>query len=105
MKVFWEKLKVKWNIESDKRMAWIFVIFAITGSSITQVRKPITEWIFDKSTYGELHWYEFILTFILIYFVYQLFLFAIGSLLGEYRFVKWFLIKMNKQIFPFFKKK
>ncbi|PCJ62794.1 MAG: diacylglyceryl transferase [Bacteroidetes bacterium] len=105
MKSIWEKLKLKWNIESNKRMAWIFVIFAITGSSIGFVRKPVTRFLFDKSTYGELVWYELIGTIILVYFIYQILLFIIGSLMGEYKFVKWFVIKMNKRMFPFLGKK
>jgi len=48
MTSIWEKLKVKWNVESDRRMIWIFVIFAITGSSISFVRKPVTEFLFNK---------------------------------------------------------
>ena len=34
-----------------------------------------------------------------IYFTYQIFLFVIGSILGKYKFVKWFVVKMNKRIF------
>ena len=105
MKAVWNKLKEKWNIESDKRLAWIFVIFAITGSSITFVRKPITDFLFQKTTYGALSWYEFIITIILVYLIYQVFLFVIGSVLGEHKFVKWFVLKMNKRMFPFLRDK
>ena len=104
MKKVWNKLKEKWNIESDKRLAWIFVIFAITGSSITQVREPITKFLFHKSTYGALTWYELIITIVIVYFIYQVFLFVIGSVLGEHKFVKWFVLKMNKRLFPFISK-
>jgi len=94
-----QKLKYKWNIESDLQLLWIFIIFAITGSSIVFVRKPITEYLFDKSTYGHLSWYELIITIIIVYFIYQIFLFVIGSILGQHKFVKWFVIKMNKRLF------
>jgi manganese efflux pump family protein len=105
MKALWEKLKIKWNIQSDKRMVWIFIIFAITGSSIAFVRRPITISLFAKSTYAELIWYELIITFVIVYFMYQILLFTIGSLLGEHQFVKWFVLKMNKRMFPFLQKK
>lgn len=105
MKSFWEKLKVKWNIDTDRRLAWIFVIFAITGSSIGFVRRPVTQFFFDKSTYGELAWYELVLTIIMVYYIYQVLLFCIGSILGEHKFVKWFVLKMNKRMFPFLKKR
>jgi hypothetical protein len=105
MRSLWEKLKIKWNIESDKRMVWIFIIFAITGSSIAFVRRPITMSLFEKSTYAELIWYELIITIVIVYFMYQILLFTIGSLLGEHQFVKWFVLKMNKRMFPFLQKK
>ncbi|MDA8886436.1 diacylglyceryl transferase [Bacteroidia bacterium] len=105
MKSIWNKLKEKWNIESDRRLAWIFVVFAITGSSIGFVRRPITQFLFQKSKYGELNWYELIITIVIVYFVYQILLFTIGTLLGEYKFVKWFVLKMNKRMFPFLKSK
>tara|TARA_B110000902_G_scaffold100939_1_gene119326 strand:- start:680 stop:1042 length:363 start_codon:yes stop_codon:yes gene_type:complete len=101
MKSMWEKLKTKWGVESNIRMTWIFVIFAITGTSITFVRKPLTIALFEKSTYGELSWWQLTLTIVMVYFIYQIFLFVIGSLLGEYKFVKWFVLKMNKRMFPF----
>jgi hypothetical protein len=101
MKSVWEKLKTKWGVETNTRMTWIFVIFAITGSSITFVRKPITIALFDKSTYVELSWWQLILTIVIVYFIYQVFLLVIGSLLGEHKFVKWFVLKMNKRMFPF----
>ncbi|MFT5951520.1 MAG: hypothetical protein ACI9AU_000231 [Bacteroidia bacterium] len=101
MKSMWEKWKTKWGVESNTRMTWIFVIFAITGTSITFVRKPITIALFDKPTYGELSWWQLTLTIVMVYFIYQIFLFVIGSLLGEHKFVKWFVLKMNKRMFPF----
>jgi polyferredoxin len=104
MRNIWDKLKVKWNIESDRRMAWIFIMFSITGSSVTLVRQPFTEAVFQKSTYGELYWYELLVTIILVYIVYQFFLFTIGTVMGEYKFVRWFIIKMNKRMLPFLKK-
>ena len=103
MKSIWKKLKVKWNVETDIRMIRIFIIFALTGSSVTLVRKPFTTLFFDKITYGELQWYELIVTIVAVYFVYQVLLFIIGSILGEYKFVRWFLLKMNKRFFPFLK--
>ena len=105
MRVLWEKLKTKWNIQSDKRMIWIFIIFALTGSSIGFVRRPITMSLFQKSTYAELIWYEVMITVVIVYFMYQILLFTIGSLLGERQFVKWFVLKMNKRMFPFLRKK
>ena len=103
MKSMWEKWKTKWGVESNIRMTWIFVIFAITGSTVTFVRRPFTKLVFDKITYGELYWYELIVTIVAVYFIYQFLLFGVGTLLGEYKFFRWFILKMNKRIFPFLK--
>ena len=99
MKRIIQSLKSKWKIKSDLELVWVFFIFAVTGSSIVYVRKPITIYLFNKSTYGELLWYELIFTLVIIYFIYQLFLFVIGSIFGQHKFVKWFVIKMNKRLF------
>ena len=40
----------------------------------------------------------FIVKFVAIYFVYQVMLFVVGTLMGEHKFVKWFLIKMNSRL-------
>lgn len=104
MKKVWDIWKEKWNIESDKRMIWIFIMFGITGSSVTFVRKPVTSFLFEKTTYGELNWYEWIVTLLIVYIVYQFVLLAVGTVMGEHKFVKWFLVKMNKRMLPFLAK-
>lgn len=98
MRTIWDKWKIKWNVETDRRMAWLFVMFGITGSLIAYIRKPLTQLVFNKTRYAELNWYEFILTLVVVYITYQFVLFVIGTLMGEYKFVKWFIIKMNKRI-------
>ena len=95
----WKKLKEKWNIESDLQLVWICVIFAITGSTIVWVRKPVQVFLFNEVEFWELVWYQKLAITLIIYFVYQLHLFVIGSVLGQHRFVKWFVIKMNRRMF------
>jgi magnesium-transporting ATPase (P-type) len=95
----WNKLKDKWNIDSDWRLAWIFLIFSVTGSSIVFVRKPVQIFLYEEPSFWELIWYQKLVITILIYFVYQLHLLVIGSVLGEHKFVKWFILKMNKRMF------
>lgn len=95
MKRIWKIWKEKWGVETDLRMTWIFVIFAITGSATVVVRK------FLFSVLGisiENATISFIVKFVAIYLVYQVMLFTVGSIFGEYRFVKWFLIKMNSRL-------
>ena len=95
MKRIWEVWKEKWGVETDKRMAWIFIIFAITGSSTVVVRKFLFQVLGIEIENAAI---SMIVKFVAIYFVYQLMLFTIGSLLGEHKFVKWFLIKMNSRL-------
>lgn len=87
--------KEKWGVHTDKRMIWIFIIFAITGSSTVVVRKYLFKILgvdIQNATVS------FIVKFVAIYIVYQFMLFAVGSLLGEHKFVKWFLVKMNARL-------
>ncbi len=91
----WNTWKKKWNVESDRRMIWIFVIFAITGSSTVIVRKYLFSFLGIDIQNPIL---SFIVRLLTIYLVYQILLFTVGSLLGEHKFVKWFLVKMNSRI-------
>ena len=95
MKRIWEIWKEKWGVKTDKRMSWIFIIFAITGSSTVFVRKFLFNTLGIEIENATL---AFIVKFVAIYVVYQFMLFTIGSLLGEHKFVKWFLIKMNSRL-------
>ena len=84
-------------MSTDKRMLWIFLVFAITGSSTVYVRKYIFK-VFNISFENQA--VHLIVKFIAIYLVYQLMLLIVGSLMGEHKFVKWFLLKMNKRLLP-----
>lgn len=95
MKKIWDIWKEKWGVQTDKRMAWIFLIFAITGSSTVFVRKFLYD-VFGINI--ENATLSFIVKFIAIYIVYQFMLLGVGSLMGEHKFVKWFLIKMNARL-------
>lgn len=98
MKKYWEKLKVKWGVETDRRMAWIFLVFSITGSTTAWLRLYLFE-LFRVDDYlsgASFH----IVKWVCIYFFYQILLFTVGSLMGEHQFVKWFVIKMNKRFLP-----
>ncbi|MCB9262494.1 MAG: prolipoprotein diacylglyceryl transferase [Flavobacteriales bacterium] len=92
MKKYWEKLKQKWNIDSDQRMIKIWVIFAITGSFTVFVRKSLFKVL---GIHIDAKWLAFLVKLVAIYFIYQLLLFLIGSILGESKFFGWFIKKMN----------
>jgi hypothetical protein len=95
LKRIWETWKEKWGIKTDLRMTWIFIIFAITGTSTVVVRKFLFSMLGITIENAAV---SFIVKFVAIYFVYQVMLFTVGSILGEHKFVKWFLIKMNSRL-------
>jgi len=97
MKKIWNTWKRKWNVETDARMIWIFVIFAITGSTTVVVRKLLFNSLGIEIENAVLF---VVVKILVIYLIYQCLLFVIGSILGEYRFVKWFLWKMNQRLIP-----
>jgi hypothetical protein len=78
-------------------MLWIFLVFAITGSSTVYVRKFIFKALGISFENQAL---QITVKIISIYIVYQLMLFVIGSIMGEHKFVKWFILKMNKRLLP-----
>lgn len=97
VKRIWEIWKQKWAVETDRRMAWIFLVFAITGSLTVVVRKSLFKAMGIEMDNAVLF---FIVKLLAIYVVYQILLFLIGSIMGEHRFVKWFIAKMNKRLIP-----
>ncbi|MEM9544515.1 MAG: DUF6787 family protein [Bacteroidota bacterium] len=95
MKRIWELWKEKWGIKTNARMTWIFIMFAITGSSTVVVRKFLFQALGIEIENAAI---AFVVKFVAIYFVYQAMLFVIGTLMGEHKFVKWFLLKMNSSL-------
>jgi hypothetical protein len=95
LKRIWNIWKEKWGIQTDKRMIWIFIIFAITGSMTVIVRKSLFETLGIEIENALV---SFLVKFVAIYLVYQVMLFTVGTIFGEHKFVKWFLIKMNSRL-------
>ena len=85
-----ERLKAKWNINSNVQLIIIFIVFAITGSLSLKITKPILIYIGVDSGYFKtffLGYFLYVLIRILILFpVYQILLVAIGTLFGQFDF-------------------
>lgn len=92
MKKLWEKLKVKWGVETDSRMVIIFIVFAITGTATLFVRKGIFQALNIDIANRAL---AIIVKWVSIYFIYQIMLFVIGTIFQEGKFFWWFIKKMN----------
>ena len=97
---FIEKLKERWGIESNWRLAKIFFIFSITGMTAVRLRKLVFPLIgIDSSTPTWL----FVLTWILLITPsYYFFMVIYSILLGEKTF---FFGILNKTLSRFKRKK
>jgi Family of unknown function (DUF6787) len=92
---YWEILKVKWGVETDRRMGLIFFVFAVTGSATLFVRKFLYKSLnIDIQT----AWLAVVVKILAIYLIYQLLLISIGTLFGERKFFTWFIKKMNYRL-------
>ncbi|MFT5723899.1 MAG: hypothetical protein ACI9JN_001016 [Bacteroidia bacterium] len=92
MKKIWNRLKQKWEVESDVRMGVIFIVFAITGTATLFVRKGLFHALHIDIANRAL---AIIVKWVSIYFIYQFMLLIIASLFGERKFFWWFIKKMN----------
>ena len=88
-----EKLKKRWNIESNLQLVLILIVFSITGSASAWVSKPFVEW-FGLSQDDMPNWLFTILLLILIFPIYNVLLLLIGTIFGQFRFFWAFEKKM-----------
>lgn len=80
-----EKLKKRWNIESNFQLVLILIVFSITGSASAWVSKPFVEWLgLNKDDMPG--WIFTILRLILIFPIYNVLLILIGTVFGQFRF-------------------
>lgn len=87
---YFERLKTKWNIQSNFQLVIICVVFAITGSASLWVSRPVLNWIGLTDDVRPL--IRIPLRILMIFPVYQVMLIVIGTLFGQQAFF-WGLIK------------
>ena len=97
MKKFWQKLKLRWDIESDRQVAIILLAFTLTGFSTLYVHHLADELlgIEEKGPFI----YKVLVFVVIVLPVYNILLLVYGSLLGQYKFFKNFIIKFFSRIF------
>ncbi len=88
----WEKLKLRWGVNSNAQMIVIFIVFALTGSSITLIRRPIFELLGISSDTS--WWISVPLYLVIVFPVYSILLLIIGTIFGQFRFFWEFEKKM-----------
>jgi len=79
-----ERLKLKWGIESNWQIFVIIVAFALAGSSVVIVRKAY----FDLLGFheGTSFWLKTVAYLLFIFPAYQILLLGYGTLLGQFKF-------------------
>lgn len=79
-----EKLKKRWNIQSNFQVVIILIVFAITGSTTVYLKKLIFDWLNITS---ETPWGIKIPLYILVIMVvYNVLLLVVGFIFGQFRF-------------------
>jgi manganese efflux pump family protein len=92
-----EKLKKRWNIQSNLQLIIIFIVFAITGSTASYLSKPVTYFLgITKENLGV--WLYWPIRLLLIFPVYQVLLVIIGALFGQFAFFWNFEKKMLRNM-------
>jgi manganese efflux pump family protein len=88
-----EKLKLRWQIDSNFQLIIIFFVFAITGSTATFLSQPVTDFLgVTKENLGVWLYWPFRL--FIIFPVYQVLLVFYGFLFGQFQFFWKFEKKM-----------
>ena len=96
MKKFWQKLKKRWGIESDWQVAIILLVFSITGFSFLFV-SPWIEGLLGI-TDEDPFWLKAVVFIIVLLPLYNILLLIWGTLLGQFKFFKNFIIKFFRRI-------
>lgn len=102
MKNFWQKLKKRWGIESDIQVVIILLVFSLTGFSFLYVHNWIDQLL--GITEADSFWLKAIVFILVLLPLYNLLLLVWGTLFGQFRFFKTFIIRFFSRIF-FIKRK
>lgn len=77
-----QKLQDRWGV-SSRRVIIILIVFALTGTTVVLIKKPILNALFPTENPG---WGFFVLYYILILPVYNLLLLIYGFIFGQFDF-------------------
>ena len=80
-----KKLKERWNVNSNKQLVIILLVFAITGFSSLELAKPFLSLIGIPESFQP-HWLYRVLRLVLIFPIYQVLLVLIGFIFGQFSF-------------------
>lgn len=96
MRRFWQNLKIRWGIESDFQVAIILVVFALTGFSFLYVHRWIDLLLGIEAQ--DPFWLKAVVFIIVLLPLYNLLLLIWGTLLGQFKFFKNFIVKFFSRL-------
>jgi uncharacterized membrane protein YuzA (DUF378 family) len=76
-------LQQRWQVKTLTQVVLILCAFALTGTTVVWIRKPVLTWIFGD---GQIPLWARIIYYICILPFYNIILLMYGSLLGQFRF-------------------
>jgi hypothetical protein len=98
---YWKGFKRRWQIEKDWQVAVILTVFALTGTTTMYVNRWIDTLLgLDESSS---FWVKFLVFMIIVLPVYNILLMVYGTLLGQYKFFRFFIVKFFSNILKAFK--
>jgi hypothetical protein len=97
MRLF-DKLKTRWEIESNWQILVIMIVFAVTGFTSLFARKLIFPLIGVES--ADPFWYKSIIWLVTIFPVYNILLLSYAALFGQFSFFWRFFKKTMTRFIP-----
>ena len=80
-----QRLKERWDIQSNVQLVMIFVVFAVTGSSAAKLAEPVTNYL-GITLENVNAWIYWPIRILLIFPIYQVLLVFFGFIFGQFRF-------------------
>src|SRR5262245_47769429 len=78
-----DRLKERWNVTSTMQVFVILLVFALTGTTVAMLAKPLLRTLFEPA---EVPLWARVVYWILILPIYNLFLVLYGAILGQFNF-------------------
>ncbi len=94
---FFQKLKLKWGINSNFQLLIILLVFSITGSLAVYIAKPLLNLVGANSDSMSL-WIYIPIRIAIIFPIYQVLIVVIGTLFGQFQFFWNFEKKMLSRL-------
>lgn len=96
MKKLWDKLKLRWGIENNLQVAVILLVFAVTGFSFLYINPFIDHLLGIEAS--DPFWIKALVFIVIVLPVYNVLLIFWGTLFGQYRFFRNFVVRFFKRI-------